>query len=147
MQSSTRFCDSCGAINRADARFCYACGQPQLTYASTATGLLATSHTLRQRYNILDKIGQGGFGAVYKVEDMLFQNALRAVKEMGMRGLSPQETQEAIAAFKNEAVLLANLSHPNLPHIYDHFEEHGRWFRGVAAIPSHFYGEPCPIEV
>ncbi|GHO58639.1 pectinesterase family protein [Ktedonobacter robiniae] len=128
MQSSTRFCDSCGAINRADARFCYACGQPQLTYASTATGLLTTSHTLKQRYSILDKIGQGGFGAVYKVEDMLFQNALRAVKEMGMRGLSPQETQEAIAAFKNEAVLLANLSHPNLPHIYDHFEGHGRWY-------------------
>jgi F-box protein 11 len=45
-----------------------------------------------------------------------------------MRGLNPQETQNAIASFKNEAVMLANLTHPNLPRIYDHFEERGRWY-------------------
>lgn len=31
-------------------------------------------------------------------------------------------------AFRNEATLLANLSHPHLPHIHDHFEEHGCWY-------------------
>ncbi len=129
MNSSVRFCDHCGAANRFDARFCDSCGQPQQTRTpSTATGLLTASSHLKQRYHILEKLGQGGFGAVYKVEDMLFQNSVRAVKEMGMRGLNQQETQDAIAAFKNEALLLANLSHPNLPRIYDHFEEYGRWY-------------------
>jgi F-box protein 11 len=131
MNSSVRFCDNCGATNRADARFCYACGQPQVAYTattSTTTGLLTSTYELKQRYQILQKLGQGGFGAIYKVEDALFGHTVRAVKEMGMRGLNATETQEAIAAFHQEATLLANLSHPNLPRIYDHFEEHGRWY-------------------
>ncbi|GER90480.1 hypothetical protein KDW_46420 [Dictyobacter vulcani] len=130
MNSSVRFCDNCGATNRLDARFCYACGQPQISYAttSTVTGLLTSSSELKQRYRILQKLGQGGFGAIYLVEDELFNKTQRAVKEMGMRGLDVQETREAIEAFRNEATLLANLSHPNLPRIYDHFEEHGRWY-------------------
>ncbi len=126
--NSTKFCDNCGATIRFDAKFCYACGQPQLTYPNTATGLLVASQQLKGRYRILEKLGQGGFGAIYKVEDMLFNAAIKAVKEMGMRGLNPQETQNAIVSFKNEAVLLANLTHPNLPQIYDHFEDHGRWY-------------------
>ncbi len=126
--NSTKFCDNCGATIRFDAKFCYACGQPQLTYPNTATGLLVASQQLKGRYRILEKLGQGGFGAIYKVEDLLFNGAIKAVKEMGMRGLNPQETQNAIDSFKNEAVLLANLAHPNLPQIYDHFEDHGRWY-------------------
>ncbi len=126
--NSTKFCDNCGATIRFDAKFCYACGQPQLTYPNTATGLLVASQQLKGRYRIIEKLGQGGFGAIYKVEDLLFNGAIKAVKEMGMRGLNPQETQNAIVSFKNEAVLLANLAHPNLPQIYDHFEDHGRWY-------------------
>lgn len=131
MSSPVKFCDNCGATNRSDARFCYACGQPQIVYGditTNATGLLVVSHHLKQRYAILEKLGQGGFGAIYKAEDALFNDAIRAVKEMSMRGMNTQETQDAIEAFRNEAVLLANLSHPNLPHIYDHFEEYGRWY-------------------
>ena len=126
--NSTKFCDNCGATIRFDAKFCYACGQPQLMYPNTVTGLLVASQQLKGRYRILEKLGQGGFGAIYKVEDMLFNDAIRAAKEMGMHGLDPQETQNAIVSFKNEAVLLANLTHPNLPQIYDHFEERGRWY-------------------
>lgn len=126
--NSTIFCDNCGATNRIEARFCHACGQPLMTHLTTVTGLLTITHELKGRYRIIDKLGQGGFGAIYKVEDMLFHNAVRAAKEMGMRGLSPQETQKAIEAFKNEALLLADLSHPHLPRIHDHFEERGRWY-------------------
>ncbi|GCE08194.1 protein kinase domain-containing protein [Dictyobacter aurantiacus] len=130
MNSSVRFCDNCGATNRPDAKFCYACGQPQISYATTGTvtGLLTSAYELKQRYHILQKLGQGGFGAIYKAADLLFNDTPRAVKEMGMRGLNEQETKDAIIAFRNEATLLANLSHPNLPRIYDHFEEHGRWY-------------------
>jgi F-box protein 11 len=128
MSVSMKYCDNCGAPNRLDARFCYVCGQAQATYSSTQTGLLSTFYTLKQRYRILDKIGQGGFGAIYLVEDLLFNNVTRAVKEMGIRSLYGQEMQQAITAFKKEAMLLANLSHPNLPNIYDHFEDHGRWY-------------------
>jgi F-box protein 11 len=137
MDVSIKYCDNCGATNRPDAKFCYACGQPQITPVSTATGLLVTFHELKQRYRILEKLGQGGFGAIYKVEDLLFNKTVRAVKEMSMHNLFEQEVQQAIAAFKKEAMLLANLSHSNLPKIYDHFEDRGRWY----LVMDYLHGE------
>ncbi len=132
MPPSTVYCDNCGAANRPSARFCVSCGKLQTLLGgqanSSPTGLLAPHHPLKQRYRIIDLLGQGGFGAVYKAEDMFFGNALRAVKEMRQSGLSTQELKDAIDAFKREAVLLAGLMHPNLPRIYDHFNDGGRWY-------------------
>jgi serine/threonine protein kinase len=83
---------------------------------------------LRQRYRLLQQIGSGGFGAVYKAEDQQLGNRVVAVKEMSARGLTPEETQEATEGFRREALLLARLSHPNLPRIHEQFEEDGRWY-------------------
>lgn len=83
---------------------------------------------LKQRYHILGKVGEGGFGAVYKAEDTEFDNRLVAVKEMSEAGLAPLEIAEATTAFKQEAHMLAKLVHPNLPRIYDHFSEQGHWY-------------------
>ena len=89
---------------------------------------LAPSHLLKQRYRILASVGQGGMGAVYRAEDTQLGNRKVAVKEMSQNGLSPQEIAEATENFKREALLLAGLMHPNLPRIYDHFNEAGRWY-------------------
>lgn len=43
---------------------------------------------LKQRYHILGKVGEGGFGAIYKAEDTEFDNRLVAVKEMSEDGLA-----------------------------------------------------------
>src|SRR5207253_3722068 len=92
------------------------------------TELLVSKHLLNRRYRIISQVGKGGFGAVYKAEDTLFGNRLVAVKEMSQSGLSPQEVATATAAFKREALLLASLTHPSLPHIYDQFFEAGHWY-------------------
>lgn len=129
MEGSIRFCDACGAANRIDGKFCARCGRALLSFDDgCALSVLAASHLLRQRYRVLKKLGEGGFGAIYQVEDLSFSSALRAVKEMRLYHIDPQEMGEAIAAFKQEAMLLAGLMHPNLPRIYDHFEERGRWY-------------------
>ena len=89
---------------------------------------LGLQRLLRQRYRLLRQIGVGGFGAVYQAEDRQLGHRLVAVKEMSARGLSPEEAREATDGFRQEALLLARLSHPNLPRIYEQFEEDGRWY-------------------
>src|SRR5256884_1144286 len=131
--SSTVFCDTCGAANRAQAAFCSACGRPLHNAAMgaisrTLTGLLTQQHMLKQRYRILGQTGKGGFGAVYKAADTQFGNRLLAIKEMSQSSLTSRELSEAIEAFKREAFLLAGLTHPNLPRIYEQFNDAGRWY-------------------
>jgi serine/threonine protein kinase/Tol biopolymer transport system component len=129
MADTPHFCDHCGAANRGTARFCTVCGQSlQLDAPLSANDTLSPSQILKQRYQILSTIGQGGFGTIYKAEDLTFHHAVRAIKEMRVQHLTLQEKQEAIDAFQHEASLLAGLTHPHLPRIYDHFEDHSHWY-------------------
>ncbi|HLG75578.1 MAG TPA: WD40 repeat domain-containing serine/threonine-protein kinase, partial [Ktedonobacteraceae bacterium] len=128
--SASFFCDICGAANRPQAQFCRACGQSLRpsphSMSTTITGLLAPQAMLKQRYMIYGQAGRGGFGAVYKAADTEFGNRLVAVKEMSQSNLEPQELEAATESFKHEALLLAGLTHPNLPRIYEQFMENGR---------------------
>src|SRR3982074_1559650 len=123
--SAPLFCDHCGAANRMQALFCRVCGKSlrltddMIFSNATLTGLLTPKVMLKQRYLILGQAGRGGFGAVYKASDLEFGNRLVAIKEMSQSTLNEQELVEAMAAFKNEALLLAGLTHPNLPRIYE----------------------------
>ncbi len=130
MALSPTYCPSCGTPTTAQAAFCRNCGTP-LTSGSlppNTTGRLTSGRILKQRYRIIQIIGQGGMGAVYKAEDIAFGNRLVAVKEMRQAGLDPQEIAIAAKQFEQEAILLAGLRSPNLPSIYDHFSEGGRWY-------------------
>ena len=126
------YCDACGAANRAQATFCFSCGQllhaRKKTDIPLFTNTLPANHVLRQRYRVLTQVGKGGFGAVYKAADLQFGSRLVAIKEMSQMGFSPQELTEAARTFKHEAMLLASLTHPHLPRIYEQFTEEGRWY-------------------
>lgn len=119
-----QFCDACGAANPLTARCCQNCGT-LLPFRYT-TGSLAQDILLAGRYQLLNRIGQGGMGAVYKAADTRFNHRSVAIKEMSSAGLPAARLQEAEAAFEREAHLLADLQHPNLPRIYDHFTENER---------------------
>ncbi len=134
-------CSICGTANPARAAFCFACGKPlqnttQVTQtiqtiqtpAPTGTGALAAATLIQQRYRILAQVGKGGFGAVYKAADTKLGDRVVALKEMSQSGLSTQEAAEATGNFKREALLLAGLTQPNLPRIYDHFFDAGHWY-------------------
>src|SRR5450755_790290 len=154
MLPSPQFCDTCGAANRVQAQFCRVCGRSlqdanntlppgalqnatlpdvtlqnsTLSISSTMTGMLSQRHALKQRYVILGQAGRGGFGAVYKASDTQFGNRLVAVKEMSQSNLGTQEFVAATEAFRHEALLLAGLTHPNLPRIYEQFTDTGRTY-------------------
>jgi serine/threonine protein kinase len=69
---------------------------------------------LRERYRIENELGRGGFGAVYRAWDMNLNKAC-AVKE------NLETSSDSQRQFAREATVLANLSHPNLPRVTDHF--------------------------
>ncbi len=86
-------------------------------------------HTFfRNRYFIISKVGAGGFGSVYKARDTQSGDRLVAIKEVSLLGLPPKATIEATTTFQREVSLLAQLDHPNLPRLYEHFETPGYWY-------------------
>ena len=75
---------------------------------------LATGTVLINRYRIVKRVGQGGFGAVYRAWDLSLLQPV-ALKENSGGGT------EAQRQFEREAQLLAGLRHANLPRVIDHF--------------------------
>jgi len=83
---------------------------------------LSPSTLLRDRYEILGLIGQGGMGAVYKAADRRLPGRLCAVKEIWPPpGISVEALAQAREQFLREASTLARLDHPNLPKVSDYF--------------------------
>jgi serine/threonine protein kinase len=116
------FCDHCGAENATGDTICCACQKPLAPHAE-AIGTL-----LNERYEVLNEVGAGGFGAVYKARDTREGERLVAVKGINLQGLSAQEIIEATDAFNREAEILSTLSHPLLPTIFDRFSDPEHWY-------------------
>jgi len=116
------FCPQCGIPNRDSARYCADCGAPLMSSVPVAAGQGGSGRPstptpgmiLEERYRIEGELGRGGFGAVFKAWDLRL-NKWVAVKE------NLDASEEAQRQFAREAMTLANLSHPNLPRVIDHF--------------------------
>jgi len=87
------------------------------------TGQLASGTNLVNRYLIQEVIGVGGMGSVYRARDLHFPNVVKlvAVKEMINQAPDPLVRQTIVQNFEREANILATLSHPSIPRIYDYF--------------------------
>jgi serine/threonine protein kinase/Tol biopolymer transport system component len=70
---------------------------------------------LLNRYKIVETLGQGGMGAVYRAIDENLGVEI-ALKE------NLFTSDEYSRQFRREATILASLRHPNLPRVSDHFE-------------------------
>ncbi len=72
-------------------------------------------------YKVLEKIGQGGMGEVYRAEDTTLD------REVAIKVLPEQFTQDPqrLARFEREAKLLASLNHPNIAaiHSFEHSDD------------------------
>src|SRR6266851_9260059 len=91
-------------------------------------GELLLQTLFRNRYFIVSKVGAGGFGSVYKATDGQSGDRFVAIKEVSLLGLHPQAMIEATAAFQREVSVLAQLDHPNLPRLYEYFQDPGHWY-------------------
>ncbi len=86
---------------------------------------------LYNRYRILEILGQGGMGSVYRAVD----------ENLGMQVAVKENlftTEEYARQFRTEAVILATLRHPNLPRVTDHFVIEGQ---GQYLVMDYIEGE------
>lgn len=89
---------------------------------------------LKQRYQLIKKVGVGGYGIVHKAFDTEFGGRPVAIKEINQAELGEKDRAGATKAFQQEAYMLAGLTHPNLPSIYDYFTEGGRSYLVMSYI-------------
>ncbi|GAC1308200.1 MAG: hypothetical protein NVSMB27_45900 [Ktedonobacteraceae bacterium] len=126
--SSLLYCSVCGALNEEGVSLCFACNHTLHISHAPLSAHLAVNTLFKGRYQIISKIGAGGFGAVYKATDIHSKDHTFAIKEVSLRGLRPQAVIEATETFQKEVSLLSQLKHPNLPRLYDAFNEPEHWY-------------------
>ncbi|MBI3448400.1 MAG: protein kinase [Acidobacteria bacterium] len=80
--------------------------------------------TVLSHYRIVEKIGEGGMGEVYRAEDQRLPRSV-AIKILPDRALGSPERRER---FIREARAASTLSHPGIVHVYDVDESQGHLF-------------------
>jgi serine/threonine-protein kinase len=132
-------CPKCHSVILDDSRFCSKCGTPirateeelaafTKTLVTPSTGV-ALGSLLAGKYRILEEIGRGGMGIVYKAED------IKLKRTVALKFLPHQWTADpgARERFIHEARAASALDHPNICIIHEIEEtEDGRMYIAMA---------------
>ena len=89
------------------------------------------------KFKIVQVLGEGGMGTVYKVEQVGKPGYIRAVKELLISPNTPaDERNSAIERFDKEIDLLFNLKHPRIPSLILSFQERGNYYFVMEFVPG-----------
>jgi serine/threonine protein kinase len=124
MTTSTVFCPMCGAVNDSVLTHCFACGQPLGIEKKSTPGAVVW----HDRYQLGALLGSGGFSVVYRARDRQEGGRNVALKRISLQGLNAEEAIEATSTFNREVNVLSTLAHPQIPRLYDHFNDQHHWY-------------------
>ena len=107
----------------------------------------ATSPEFDASYEILEEIGRGGMGVVYKAR----QVALNRFVALKMVRTVDASNQELLSRFRSEARAVASLRHPHIVQVYDFGEHDGLPFLAMELIEggtlaARLHGAPWPAR-
>jgi serine/threonine protein kinase/Tfp pilus assembly protein PilF len=134
-------CPKCGANNPETQRFCGECGVPLIpsekipfrteTLAMPAEEL-SRGTTFAGRYEIIEELGKGGMGSVYRVLDKKLN------EEVALKLIKPEISSDrgTIERFSNELKLARRISHKNVGRMYHLSEEKGTHYITMEYIPG-----------
>lgn len=114
-KAETIACPQCEKLCDASSQFCPACGFPLGTIFHAAPGDKFIGTTLPAGYHILDLIGVGGMGRVYRAEQSVLGRTV-AVKIVHPHLLSDENSA---VRFLTEARAASQLNHPNSISVFD----------------------------
>jgi serine/threonine protein kinase/tetratricopeptide (TPR) repeat protein len=125
-------CPKCQFDNTSDSKFCKECGtqlQPTKDIGVTRTietpvEGFARGTTFADRYEIIEELGKGGMGRVYKVNDT-------EIKErVALKLLKPEiaSDESTIERFRNELKIARKISHKHVCRMHDIGREEDKFF-------------------
>lgn len=135
-------CPKCQAENPPDSRFCRKCASPlpseeDFAFAQTKTlkmptTMLERGATFAGRYEIIEELGKGGMGRVYKAYD-------KKIKEVvALKLIRPEISADeaTIERFNNELRLARKISHRHVCRMYDVGEEEASHYITMEYVPG-----------
>ena len=137
----TTQCPKCNTENADTARFCSDCGTQlippkdipvQTRTLETPVPELPRGTLFAGRYEIIEELGTGGMGKVYRVEDT------KAKEEIALKLLKPEiaADKKTIERFRNELTTARKIRHKNICGMYDIGEENGTYFITMEYVPG-----------
>ena len=132
-------CPKCSHPNPGDTKFCGNCGSSLSTGAFDGGETLMApirdltrGMTLTERYEVIEQLGKGGMGKVYRVLDKKIQ------EEIALKLLNPEVAtdEKAIERFRNELKFARKVSHRYVCRVYDIYEEEGTHYITMEYVPG-----------
>ena len=148
-------CPKCQHENPDTQSFCGDCGEalvPSEGVSFTKTLItpkdsLKEGSTVGGRYTIIEELGRGGMGVVYRAKDTKLKRTV-ALKFLPPNTLANEEDK---ARFVDEAQAAAALHHPNICTVYEINEADDQTFISMAYLPGGSLGDkikggPRPVK-